>query len=113
MKNLQELLDKLSKVVYTTTDLNSISGVIDGNTIKVSYETKLSESLHTIKSLPVQIVIRVKVNGVHATTWGCENNADHTMFAKWFATQNCIAFKNEFNNESVAKDEAQELFNSL
>lgn len=113
MKTTQDFINQLNKFTYTGVDTKCIVGDHLGNTIKVSYYTKLASSITEIERMPVQIVARIEINGQHAQTWGMENNEDNALFVKWFVTTQAKAYSIQDKAESVAQKSAKELFNSL
>jgi len=114
MKTLNDFLNKLRSVEYNKAVIDrSIEGVFRLMNVKVTISTELPNNYIDIENMPVQVVMKVYINGKHAQSWGSESNADNVAMVKWFKVQEALASKAELASERQMEKEGKELFNSL
>ncbi len=81
------------------------------NGIKVSYSLDVSDmglgsyvkSPTNSLALPIQVVVRVTIDGVYATSFGCMSDADNALCLLWFQQQD----KAGYVAEKLAQSDAQ------
>lgn len=109
MKNLTELLQKLSTIRFTSvlsgTEISSDDG------FSLSYSTRFES--HNIDKYPVQIVINIRKNGHSVQTWGCCDNEENALFVKFFnplwGNAQQISFDRELDIKKSYKSEFENL----
>lgn len=102
--SIETVLNTLRTFNYTSVDGDKLEGE-DG--VEVSYQVKLANSLMDMDTLPLQVVIYVRINGQHAYTWGCESNEDNGKFVKWFVHTKMIVDEDRFEKEDKLSEEAR------
>lgn len=81
------------------------------NGIEVSYSLDVSsmglgafaKSPKNALALPIQVVVRVTIDGVYATNFGCMSDADNVLCLLWFQEQD----KAGYVAEKISKSNAQ------
>ena len=81
------------------------------NGIEVSYRLDVSsmglgafaKSPKNALALPIQVVVRVTIDGVYATNFGCMSDADNVLCLLWFQEQ----AKSGYVVESLSRSKAQ------
>jgi hypothetical protein len=104
---MEELLTVLEGFEYSTTDRNALIG----DDIKVSYMVDTND--HNVEEYPLQVVVRVHLDGMLAYTYGCTDNDMNAQFIKWFLTNKYRVERFEDSLERAARNKAEEKFNAL
>ena len=106
---MKKLMKTLSTFNFTEVDGKKLIG--DG--IEVSYSVRLASTLHDIKSMPLQIVIHVRIDGEVVCTWGCENNTDNSVFVLWFIETSSKVREEAYDINEAARKSGKEKFDAL
>jgi len=118
MKNLKQVLQVLSLFTYTEIiDAKALRGHLGDDFVEVSYYTELANTYHNLKNMPVQIVIRITLDGVHAMTWGCVSTEENSMFVEWYqktkGAASTLEFETNRSKEKMAKNTFDNLFKTI
>ena len=62
-------------------------------------------------SLPIQVVVRVTIEGVYATSFGCMSDADNALCLLWFQEQDKAGYVAEKLSKSNAQAKYERLIN--
>jgi len=81
------------------------------NGIKVSYSLDVSDmglgsyvqKYNDAMALPIQVVVRVTIDGVYATSFGCMSDADNALCLLWFQEKDKLGYV----AEKLAKSNAE------
>tara|TARA_R110002051_G_scaffold37838_3_gene80850 strand:- start:1520 stop:1930 length:411 start_codon:yes stop_codon:yes gene_type:complete len=101
MKNYNELFPNaketrqfLNKFDGFTIESSEKESVTFTNGIKISYSIKISSSvlyqmtknpIHRNKhAMPMQVLVRVEMNGEYVEMWGCGSHDDNNLILVWF-----------------------------
>lgn len=110
MENLTQFISKLDKVVYTSVDGKTMEGELRGQKVAVSIELKMDGFGGT---MPIQAVMRVRINEQHAGTWGSTCEEDNKEMVTWFVRTSAVAERLRYEQESFDQKQAKSLFASL
>ena len=108
-------LNKLDDVQWTNSlGSRKISGNLpNGSEVEFSISTELAKSHHDMDRFPVQLVARVKIDGVPCSHWGCMDNEGNAKLVNWFIPKEAAAFEVGHRAQSLARQKAERLFESL
>ena len=113
---VQEFLGKFDTVTWNKGNRTkgSIEGTLPtGDIVTFSLRTEFAQSHHDFKRLPVQVVARVEINGEHAMTYGSDSNEMNSQLVEFFVRNEAVASRVEYDMEKVARNRAEEIYNSL
>jgi hypothetical protein len=113
METTAQFIGKLNKINFTAVDGDILKGDILGQSAEVTLSTELANSIDGFKHLPIQAVIRVRMNGQHIQSWGSMSSADNIDLVTWFVTKKVETGRKEYDAERQARTTAQAIFNSL
>ena len=91
------------------------------NGIKVSYSLDVSDmglgsyvkNPTNALALPIQVVVRVTIDGVYATSFGCMSDADNALCLLWFQQQAQLGYVAEKLAKSNAEAKYKRLINGV
>lgn len=91
------------------------------NGIKVSYSLDVSDmglgayvkSPTNAMALTIQVVVRVTIDGVYATSFGCMSDADNALCLLWFQQQDKAGYVAEKLSQSTAQAKYERLINGV
>ena len=117
-KGTRKFLNKFNE--FTIQKANS-DKIIFTNGITVSYSIDVSStglsSLVTYPdnkyAMPIQVVIRVTMNGVYASTWGSGSQHDNNLILIWFQLKHNEGRDSELKNEKIVHAEYENLMNEV
>jgi hypothetical protein len=112
MKAVRDFISKLEKLTYVNTDRGETFLTTEEG-FKVSYSLVVSDSLNTLRDLPIQVVVRVDRGGEHIATWGCEDNSSNSEFLSWFKIKANKIKMAEQNKSLRLKREGIAIFNNI
>jgi len=112
METTAQFIAKFNNVNFTSTDHDKVIGDYRGNKFEVSISTKILEVL-SFCDTPVQVIIRVRINGAHIISWGSGSNDENMELVKWFKGLETKARKAERDQERYEEQQANSLFDSL
>lgn len=109
MKNeMQQFLDKLDQLTFVSTD---------GDTLHTSEGFEISYNLKMMMSrpsdYPIQLILRVRSNGVYITSWGCTSNEDNLTATTWWAKKSSEMILKMHEASSDKEDSLKRIFNQL
>jgi len=113
METTAQFIGKLNKINFTAVDSNILKGDVLGQAVEVSLSTELSNSSHGFKHLPIQAIIRVRMNGQHVQSWGAASNEDNSELVEWFVTKKVETERKEYDAERKTQEVSKAIFNSL
>jgi hypothetical protein len=104
----EDFLAKLDKIEFTSADRHKqvLEGNFLGNKVKVSYDLNIDSYGLKNGDYPIQVVMRVRINGKHASSWGSCENADNVKCLQWFFKKESETSKNEREEERELEDRA-------
>ena len=105
--NIETVINTLKTYKYTNVDGEKLTGE-EG--IEVSYQVKLANSLMDMETIPLQVVIYVRLNGQHAYSWGCISNEENGKFVKWFAETKVKVRNDKYEVEEKQSKDARKSF---
>ena len=62
--------------IYSSFD-RKLNGAFLGNSVEVSYSLKVDRYGLKSENYPIQVIMRVHINGAYASSWGCMDNKDN------------------------------------
>jgi hypothetical protein len=111
---LQRLLNKLEKVEFNNSESSKkINGLLGTNEVEVSLNTEISNNLTDIKTMPIQIVLLVKVNGAVVMNWGAETNEDNSKIVEFFVKKQAQAVTKEMRLKDSERKIAKIIFDTM
>ena len=111
---LQRLLNKLEKVEFNNShNSKKINGLLGTNEVEVTLNTELSNNLTDIKTMPIQIVLLVKVNGAVVMNWGAETNEDNSKIVEFFVKKQAQAVTKEMRLKDSERKIAKIIFDTM
>lgn len=92
-KETRQFLNKFDGFLIESTERESVTFT---NGVKVSYSINVSSScLHQMTvnpsnkyALPIQVVVRVSMNGEYVESFGCISHHDNNLMLVWFQLKN-------------------------
>lgn len=108
-----QFIGKLDKINFTAVDGDILKGDVLGQSVEVTISTELANSIDQLKHLPVQLVIRVRMNGQHVQSWGALDNEENSKLATWFVTKKADTGRNQYDTERQARETAKAIFFAL
>ena len=112
MNTTAQFTAKFDNVNFTATEHDKVIGDYRGNKFEVSISTRILEVL-SFCDTPVQVIIRVRINGTHIISWGSDSNECNMELVKWFKGLETKARKAEREQERHDEQQANSLFESL
>jgi hypothetical protein len=112
MNATAKFIARFNDVTFTATEHDKVIGDYRGNKFELSISTKILEVL-SFCDTPVQVVIRVRINGAHIISWGSDSNECNMELVKWFKGLETKARKAEREQERYEEQQANSLFDSL
>lgn len=106
METTQDFLNKLNKLTFTKfadRTLHSMEG------FEVSYSIEIT----SMKSLPLQMILRIRKDNVYVTSWGCDSNEDNEIVCTWWQRKISELSNREYINRSEKEDYFKNQFNKL
>jgi hypothetical protein len=113
MESITQFIGKLNKINFTSVKGETLIGDILGQSAEVTITNHLATSTDGLKYFPVQLIIRVKMNGEHVTQWGAVSNEENSQLATWFVTKEAETSSNAYKAKRKVQEVAQAIFNSL
>jgi hypothetical protein len=111
---LQRLLSKLEKVEFNNShNTKKINGLLGTNEVEVTLNTEISNNLTDIKTMPIQIVLLVKVNGAVVMNWGAETNEDNSKIVEFFVKKQAQAVTKEMKLKDSERKIAKIIFDTM
>jgi len=110
VQNLEVLLAKLDKLTYVSEGSDTLT-TKEG--FVVSYDTKLHHSEYGGSFPSIQLILRVRYNGRHITSWGCGDIEDTKLVANWFLTKEVEAQRFEHADEKKVEELGKNIFETL
>jgi hypothetical protein len=112
--DVKEFINKLSKINFTKAEDKELSGVIYNEIeVKLSYHTKIASSKDDVKHMPLQMVMRLEIGGVHAFSYGAADNKDNSVLVEFFIKTRSDIMIDEFAKEGEDRKQAKKVFNNL
>jgi hypothetical protein len=92
-KETRQFLNKFDGFIIESTERESVTFT---NGVKVSYSINVSSSClsqMTVNpsnkyALPIQVVVRVSMDGEYVESWGCTSHHDNNLMLVWFQLKN-------------------------
>jgi hypothetical protein len=113
METTAQFIGKLNKINFTAVDGQTLKGDVLGQSVEVTLSTELANSAEGLKQLPIQAVIRVRMNGQHIQSWGAASNNDNSELVTWFVTKKVETERKQYDAERQAQATARVIFFSL
>lgn len=108
MTELQELINKLNAINWTTYNDNTFA--TDAGDWKLHWKIELTDGVLTNVC---QLIIRVIYHDSIVSSWGCIDETDTKTIGTWIkSTQSKIQNK-EWDNKSAIQDVGKSIWNSL
>tara|TARA_R110002126_G_scaffold976_1_gene5738 strand:+ start:151 stop:513 length:363 start_codon:yes stop_codon:yes gene_type:complete len=111
----EDFLAKLDKIEFTSADRHNktLEGNFLGNKVRVSYNLNIDSYGLGNGDYPIQVVMRVRINGKYASSWGCCANDDNCKCLQWFFKKESETSKNERKEERELEDRAVALMDLM
>lgn len=106
METIQDFLNKLDKLSFTSYGDKTLHTAEE---FDISYNIEIT----SMKSLPLQLIFRVRKENVYVTSWGCRNNEDNTIACNWWQRKITELCNTEYTNRSEKEDHFKNQFNKL
>lgn len=94
----------------TFTNGLEVSYSLDVNSIGLGAYVK---SPKNALALPIQVVVRVTIDGVYATSFGCMSDADNVLCLLWFQEKDQLGYVAEKLSKSTAQAKYERLINGV
>jgi len=108
INNTEDFLSKLDSIDYHTCNGNNektLIGDFKGHEVKVQYSLKVSSIRGD--STPIQVVVYVTIDDVHAQSWGCCDNEDNAITLRWFMKKQSAISNKKYADRSIKEDIAK------
>lgn len=113
METTAQFIGKLNKINFTAVDGDILKGDVLGQAVEVTLSTELANSIDGFKHLPIQAIIRVRMNGQHIQSWGAVSSKDNSDLVAWFVTKKAETGRNQYDAELKARAAARAIFFAL
>ena len=113
METTAQFIGKLNKINFTAVDGNILKGDVLGQAVEVSLTTETASTTYGLEHLPIQAIIRVRMNGQHIQSWGATSNEDNSELVTWFVTKKAETERKEYDAERQAQSTGRAIFSSL
>ena len=113
---VQEFLAKFDTVKWIGQDRNGdkLLGKLEtGEDISFSLYTEFANNHHDIDGMPVQVIARVSINGVYASSWGATELSDCSALVRYYRVNEARAQQIEYGLDKEAKELAKEQWELL
>ena len=108
MKKLQDLLNKLDQITFTSCEDFEL---IAGDCWRVKINFSFDNTTNTVT--PINVVLDVYYNGSRAAFWGCVGRTDIDILRLWFLRKKAAIDKAKYNLRETENKLASQAFNNL
>lgn len=111
MKELQTILDKLSKLTFTKEKGTDVLTTKKG--FRVSLYTQYHHSKSGGRMVSCQVILDVRYKGARVSSWGCSEVKDTQMVVDWFIETKNKVHDAEWNETKENEKIGTNIFDSL
>tara|TARA_R110000751_G_C13517552_1_gene452371 strand:- start:52 stop:405 length:354 start_codon:yes stop_codon:yes gene_type:complete len=112
INNTEDFLAKLDSIEFHTSDNEkTLIGDFKGHEVKVQYSLKVSSIRGD--STPIQVVVYVTIDDVHAQSWGCCDNEDNAITLRWFMKKQSAISNKKYADRGIKEGIAKNIMDLM
>ena len=105
----EDFLSKLDKLDFVKYDYSDTLTTADGITVSCTAEL----NSNGLKSMPVQVIMYVRKDGIKVYHWGSMSNEDNKAMVDWFVSAKVQAQRAEDTAQRIALNMAEKFWENL